>query len=503
MKKRRILALIPLLGLFLTGCDAKSVLSSAKHWISQNIYHPIKDLIDGKSGEEQKPAEEGGKEEGGGEETVVVTRVTISKSSLNLTTESEDVTLTASVVPAKASQEVSWSVAPEGVVTVNAGKVHVVAAGDAVVTATSVADTTKKATCTVKVTEPGPGPGPTPTGGDGSEANPYTVAEARAIAAELVVEQNKSTTYAESPVYVTGVAKGDAKESTKTAGTYQFYMAETVDDKDDLNFYWGTLADNVEAPQKGYTVVVHGTLAHYKNDSGNSTYELAGNETIEAPVVVSVAAPTLTGISFKSESYNVYAGAEKDLSGEINFAPVGATGEVTFAVSGNEKATITEAGVLTLAADAEGTATVTATCGDLHATCTINVQKGEVQSVDVTIVAGDGTAVDGGSAGALWSISKDDVTLEATGTLTATEMRIFKNKTFVVSSSKTITKIVMTCTAKGTTKQGPGCWGAGAPAGYTFEADGPTGTWEGSGSSISFTASDNQVRISSIVVTVQ
>ena len=85
---------------------------------------------------------------------------------------------------------------------------------------------------------------------------------------------------------------------------------------------------------------------------------------------------------------------------------------------------------------------------------------------------------------------------------TVTELRIYKGKDFTISANgATISKIEFTCTANGKTKQGPGCWGAGAPEGYTFEASGKNGTWEGSESSVKFTATDNQVRIVSLSVT--
>ena len=448
MKRRKILVLIPVLGLFLTGCSLSEVKSTVKNsWIGQHIlnpiYQPLKKLINGdQPAEEEKPAEQ---QTPSGESTDPGTDPGTNPGTDPGTNPGTD-----------------------------------------------------------PGTNPGTDPGtdPTPTGNDGTLEHPYTVAEARAIAAKLVVEENKSTTYAESAVYVTGVAKGNAKESTKTAGTYQFYMADTVDEKDDMNFYWGTLGENVVVPLAGYSVVVHGTLAHYKNDSGNSTYELAGNadKEIADPEVVSATAPAVSGISFKSESYDVYAGTDKDLSDQIVFAPVGASGEVSFSVTDNEKATISEAGVLTLANDAEGTATVKATCGDFDATCTINIQVGQAQPVDVEIAPSDGEAVDTKD----FSIVKDGVTVEVkASTLTAEQIRVFKGKTITISSSKTITKIVFTCTANGAAKYGPGSFGAGAPSGYTFETEGPTGTWEGSGSSVQFTASDNQVRISSIVVTIQ
>ena len=89
------------------------------------------------------------------------------------------------------------------------------------------------------------------------------------------------------------------------------------------------------------------------------------------------------------------------------------------------------------------------------------------------------------------------------GTAVPTELRVYKGKEFVVSASGDykITSIKITCTKNGTNKEGPGCWGAGAPEGYTFQSDGPVGTWSGSASSVSFTATDNQVRIIELVVT--
>ena len=87
------------------------------------------------------------------------------------------------------------------------------------------------------------------------------------------------------------------------------------------------------------------------------------------------------------------------------------------------------------------------------------------------------------------------------GTTAVTELRIYKGKTLTVSAADgyVITGIEITCTASGVIKQGPGCWGAGAPEGYSYSDY--TGTWAGSQSSVSFTATDNQVRIKSLKVT--
>lgn len=87
------------------------------------------------------------------------------------------------------------------------------------------------------------------------------------------------------------------------------------------------------------------------------------------------------------------------------------------------------------------------------------------------------------------------------GSTAVTELRIYKGKEFNVSCADgyVITGIEMTCTASGVNKQGPGCWGAGAPEGYSYSDY--TGIWAGSQSSVSFTATDNQVRIVSLKVT--
>lgn len=87
------------------------------------------------------------------------------------------------------------------------------------------------------------------------------------------------------------------------------------------------------------------------------------------------------------------------------------------------------------------------------------------------------------------------------GTVTADQIRIFKNQTITISAESNISSIEFTCTANGTAKYGPGCFNA--QDGYTFEADGKKGTWVGSATSVTFTAESNQVRASQIVVTLE
>lgn len=78
------------------------------------------------------------------------------------------------------------------------------------------------------------------------------------------------------------------------------------------------------------------------------------------------------------------------------------------------------------------------------------------------------------------------------------EYRFYKNSTTTITSSVgNITKVEFTCTAKGKTKYGPGGF---TGEGYTAGSD-VTGTWEGNATSVTLTASANQVRATKIVVT--
>ena len=87
------------------------------------------------------------------------------------------------------------------------------------------------------------------------------------------------------------------------------------------------------------------------------------------------------------------------------------------------------------------------------------------------------------------------------GTTTVTELRVYAGKVLEVKAADgyVLNKIEFVCTANGEEKQGPGAWGTGAPTGYTFDAEGPNGKWEGSSATVSFTA-EKQVRIKEMKV---
>ncbi|MBO5672781.1 MAG: hypothetical protein J6S09_00665 [Paludibacteraceae bacterium] len=99
-----------------------------------------------------------------------------------------------------------------------------------------------------------------------------------------------------------------------------------------------------------------------------------------------------------------------------------------------------------------------------------------------------------------FDVEKDGVTLSCTsGTITADQFRFFKSQTLTVSSTAgNITSIEFTCTAANETKHGPG--GFGELEGYSY-AD-KVGTWAGSAASVTFSATNNQVRATQVVVTI-
>ena len=85
-----------------------------------------------------------------------VTGVTVAPTTLSLTVGGSAGSLTVSVAPSNASQAVTWTASPTGVVNIGGSGSTVtitpVVAGNTVVTATSAADATKSATCSVTVT---------------------------------------------------------------------------------------------------------------------------------------------------------------------------------------------------------------------------------------------------------------------------------------------------------------------------------------------------------------
>ena len=125
---------------------------------------------------------------------------------------------------------------------------------------------------------------------------------------------------------------------------------------------------------------------------------------------------------------------------------------------------------------------------------------GAVVTFDADVDKGNAT-----ETAAAFTVTKDGITLDVTqgrlGTFSGeTHYRIYKNQTLkITSTAGAITSVQFTCTAEGDAQYGPGCFTV-ADGSYTYS--GAVGTWTGSASEITFTASTNQVRASQIVVAI-
>ena len=104
---------------------------------------------------------------------------------------------------------------------------------------------------------------------------------------------------------------------------------------------------------------------------------------------------------------------------------------------------------------------------------------------------------------AAYTITKDGVTVTVSSGILGTynnesHYRIYKNQTLTITSTAgNITSVQFTCTANDDAKYGPGCF---TVDGGSYAYSGAVGTWTGSATTITFTASSNQVRASEIVV---
>lgn len=127
-------------------------------------------------------------------------------------------------------------------------------------------------------------------------------------------------------------------------------------------------------------------------------------------------------------------------------------------------------------------------CGAISAQTVVTFTAGTDMSEGATLTKG----------GITLTLDKGTST-SGLGKLATAEYRLYKGNVLTVSSSiGDITNIEFTCTAKNTTKYGPGCFAS--QTGYTYE--GTVGTWVGSAISVDFTAETAQVRAKTIKVTV-
>ena len=250
--------------------------------------------------------------------------------------------------------------------------------------------------------------------------------------------------------------------------------------------------------QVGDEVVVYGKLTYYRPSNGgaseievaqnNYIYSLKRNGTAIHALGASADKKTVSSAA-STVTVNVYGDVAWTAAADngATVSPSSGNGIGSFAVSipANESTTATK------------TYTITVSASGLEPVTLVVTQDKKDASGAVTVVA-DKDFLAANKDGAIDDVISYTNSTEYSGSVT--ELRVYKGKTLTVTAADghVMKSIKMTCTADGTTKYGPGCWGAGAPEGYTFE--GKVGTWTGSASSVAFTATDNQVRIIELVV---
>ena len=215
------------------------------------------------------------------------------------------------------------------------------------------------------------------------------------------------------------------------------------------------------------------------------------------PTLLSVEDVAATGIKLNRETANVDQGETLQL--KVEAVPTGSVlpGDVEWSVSGNDKVTVDNTGLVSVAADAvaESTATVKAKSGSLEATCVITVKEASGQQGERTVTLDYAAMLDGGittTAGAQ-EYSKNGLTFTiSNGTANAanSDVRVYKSATITFTASN-ITKIAFTCTSSN-------------PATNFGDVEGfdkATGIWTGSAASVEFVASGAQVRMTQLVIT--
>ena len=236
----------------------------------------------------------------------------------------------------------------------------------------------------------------------------------------------------------------------------------------------------------GKTVTISGYITANKSNVTDFTKLSASDYQLINPTLVDVQSVEATGLKLNKETANVKQGETLQLT--VEATPVGADlpGDVTWEVTGNDKVTVDNKGLVTVAADAvaDSTATVKAKSGTLEATCVITVKSSATAVDNSKIVFGDlglenGTKYSDPFEGDDFTITFGGGGNDGKYYTTGSGIRTYGDGYFTIASSRNILKVVLT-------------WdGSNKPADGTVVNEGTydaeTGIWTGSSKSIVFT----------------
>ena len=387
---------------------------------------------------------------------VAVTGVTLDKTSTSITV-GETETLTATVSPADATNKaVTWSSSDASVASVADGVVTANKVGTATITATSAADSTKKASCTVTVTAK---PAQTITAADvtaayGDSGKKVSASTDGDGAISYAVKSGSEDYIAVAADGTLTIKKAGTAYVTVTAAETENYAAAAKDVKVTISPKSITPEVTVNVPSEGYTydgsdktpgvTVKNGdtilvqdqdyTVSYADNiNAGTNTAKVTvsakagGNYTwtaVEKPFSIGKADQTISGGNFSAT-----VGSTVDLSkkfsaqGTLSYEITG-TNITGSSVSGNTLTVGSTAGSFDLKVSAAATGNYTA--AEKTVTVTVSAKKTQViTAADVSAIYGDSgkkvsatTSGDGAISYAVKSGSEDYIDVAANGTLT-------------------------------------------------------------------------------------
>lgn len=317
----------------------------------------------------------------------------------------------------------------------------------------------------------------------GTQEAPLSITEALALAAEECKENGNFTA---KPV----VAKGLVK-ATKSLGTYTSFRLDLLDV---ANAEVSILVYTLEPGEykdlyAGDELIISGYIKNYTKSGSDPVLEFDVNGSAGVtPSILSLVRGKATVTLGAHEHATVTGLPEEavDNGTEVSFTVAADEGYKVDAVKVNGKVLEAVEGVYKFVAAGAMEITVEASEEGAVVANTVTLDATELLAHGMTSEAGEQT----------YEYHGLKVVVE--NGLVNGHLRVYKGKNITFTAAK-ITSIVFTCMANGTTKYGPGCFGA--IEGYTFEAEGNKGTWEGEAASVILNATGDQVRATSIVVT--
>ena len=307
-----------------------------------------------------------------------------------------------------------------------------------------------------------------------TEATAYDVATAREIIDKVSTAND---------IYVAGIVSEIVTAYNATYGNITYNIsADGLTTSAQLQAFRGksfngdnfTSANDVKV---GDEVVVFGNLLKY-----NSTYELAADNKLISLNRNKAAA----GLAFETTEYT--ANVNEAFAAPTLTNPNGLT--VTYSTSDATLATVdATTGAVTIL-DKTGKVTITATfAGDesyLYGTASYNITISDPSLTEATF---DATVDKGNATQGEGSIAKSPITFACTDGIlgNGSEYRLYKDAaiSFTAETGYAITKVVLTSTASGTSKYGPGHLTAEEG---TYSYSDETGTWVGEAQTVTLTA---------------